>query len=204
PADHRAERESHRPGAAHDDPRGAGVLSERHRGGARRRRHPRGCAVHRARRHRRSAARPARGRRAGRLVRVTGVLQAGGKSTGLGGEAEALLELGGRRIIERVLDAVVPVVDDVLIVTNTPALYAFLGVPMAPAFYRDHGALGGISSGLAAASGEAAFTVASDMPFLHPPVVQLVIGRAGQADVVTPRVGAPPAPMHALSRTDRL
>ena len=38
------------------------------------------------------------------LVRVTGVIQAGGKSTRMGGQPKALLELGGRRIIERVLD----------------------------------------------------------------------------------------------------
>jgi molybdopterin-guanine dinucleotide biosynthesis protein A len=131
-------------------------------------------------------------------VRVTGVIQAGGKSVRMGGEPKALLELGGRRIIERVLDVVAPVVDDVLIVTNTPALYAFLGVPMIPDAYPDHGSLGGIFSGLAAASGEAAFTVACDMPFLHPPVALLVLGRAGQADVVVPRVGEQHETMHAL------
>jgi molybdopterin-guanine dinucleotide biosynthesis protein A len=131
-------------------------------------------------------------------VRVTGVIQAGGKSARMGGEPKALLELGGRRIIERVLDAVAPVVDDVLIVTNTPALYAFLGVPMVPDAYPDHGSLGGIFSGLAAASGEAAFTVACDMPFLHPPVARLVLARAGQADVVVPRVGGQLETLHAL------
>ena len=131
-------------------------------------------------------------------MRVTGVIQAGGKSTRMGGQPKALLELGGRRIIERVLDAVSPVVDDVLIVTNTPALYAFLGVPMVPDVYPDHGSLGGIFAGLAAASGGAAFTVACDMPFLHPPVARLVVARAGQADVIIPRVGAQLETMHAL------
>jgi molybdopterin-guanine dinucleotide biosynthesis protein A len=131
-------------------------------------------------------------------MRVTGVIQAGGKSVRMGGEPKALLELGGRSLIERVLDAVVPVVDDVLIVTNTPALYAFLGVPMIPDAYPDHGSLGGIFSGLAAASGDAAFTVACDMPFLHPPVARLVLAHAGQADVVVPRVGEQLETMHAL------
>ena len=131
-------------------------------------------------------------------MRVTGVIQAGGKSTRMGGEPKALLELGGRRIIERVLDAVAPVVDDVLIVTNTPALYGFLGVPMVADAYPDHGSLGGIFSGLQAAGGDAAFTVACDMPFLHPAVARLVIGRAGEADVVIPRVGEQLETMHAL------
>ena len=131
-------------------------------------------------------------------MRVTGVVQAGGKSTRMGGEPKALLELGGRRIIERVLDVVRPVVDDVLIVTNTPALYGFLGVPMVADIYPDHGSLGGIFSGLNAAAGDAAFTVACDMPFLHPGVARLVIDRAGEGDVVIPRVGQQLETMHAL------
>ena len=55
-------------------------------------------------------------------MRITGVIQAGGRSTRMGGRPKALLELGGRRIIERVLDAVAPAVDDVLLVTNSPEL----------------------------------------------------------------------------------
>jgi molybdopterin-guanine dinucleotide biosynthesis protein A len=60
------------------------------------------------------------------------------------------------------------------------------------------GSLGGIFTGLAAASGEAAFTVACDMPFLHPEVARLVVARAGEADVVVPRVGAQLETLHAL------
>ena len=131
-------------------------------------------------------------------MRVTGVIQAGGKSTRMGGQPKALLELGGRRIIERVLDAVAPVVDDVLIVTNTPELYGFLRLPMVPDAYPEHGSLGGIFTGLAAAAGEAAFTVACDMPFLHADVARLVVARAGQGDVVIPRVGAQLETLHAL------
>jgi molybdopterin-guanine dinucleotide biosynthesis protein A len=131
-------------------------------------------------------------------VRVTGVIQAGGRSTRMGGRPKALLELGGRRIIERVLDAVAPVVDDVLVVTNTPALYGFLGVPMVADAWPEHGSLGGIFTGLAAAGGDAAFTVACDMPFLHPEVARLVVRRAGEGDVVIPRVGAQLETMHAV------
>jgi molybdopterin-guanine dinucleotide biosynthesis protein A len=130
-------------------------------------------------------------------VKVTGVIQAGGRSTRMGGEPKALLDVGGRRIIERVLAAVAPAVDDMLIVTNTPDLYAFLGLPMIPDVFPDHGSLGGIFSGLAAAKGEAAFTVACDMPFLHPDVSRLVAARAGEADVVIPRVGDVLETMHA-------
>jgi molybdopterin-guanine dinucleotide biosynthesis protein A len=130
-------------------------------------------------------------------MRVTGVIQAGGQSVRMGGRPKALIEIGGRRIIERVRDVLLPLVHDALIVTNTPELYAFLGLPMVPDVYPDHGSLGGIYTGLKTAAGDVAFTVACDMPFLHPDVVRLVVARAGEGDVVVPRVGAQHETMHA-------
>jgi molybdopterin-guanine dinucleotide biosynthesis protein A len=130
-------------------------------------------------------------------MRVTGVIQAGGRSTRMGGAPKALIELGGCRIIERVVAAIAPVVDDLLIVTNTPELYAFLGLPMVGDVFPDHGSLGGIHAGLAAAPGDAAFTVACDMPFLRADLARLVVERAGEADVVIPRTGAQLETMHA-------
>jgi molybdopterin-guanine dinucleotide biosynthesis protein A len=115
----------------------------------------------------------------------------------MGGRPKALMELGGRRIIDRVADVVRDVADDVLIVTNTPELYASLDLPMVPDAFPDHGSLGGIYSGLRAAAGDAAFTVACDMPFLMTEVARLVTARAGEADVVVPRVGEQFETLHA-------
>jgi molybdopterin-guanine dinucleotide biosynthesis protein A len=115
----------------------------------------------------------------------------------MGGAPKALAEVGGRTVIERVVAALVPVLDDILIVTNTPDRYAFLGLPMVPDVFPDHGSLGGIYSGLQAAGGATTFTVACDMPFLHPDVVRLVVERAAEADVVIPRVGDQLETMHA-------
>jgi len=132
------------------------------------------------------------------MMTITGVIQAGGRSTRMGGEPKALLELGGKRIVERVVDVLAGVLDELLVVTNTPERYEFLGLLMVPDRYPDGGALGGIFTGLDAAGGEAAFNVACDMPFLHPDVVRLVLARAGEADVVIPRVDGQYETMHAL------
>jgi molybdopterin-guanine dinucleotide biosynthesis protein A len=131
-------------------------------------------------------------------VTVTGVIQAGGQGTRMGGVPKGLLALGGRTIIERVLAALAPAVDEVLVVTNSPELYAFLGVPMVGDVLPGRGSLGGIYSGLRAAEGAGALTVACDMPFLRSEVVRLVSGRAGAGDVVIPRVGARLETLHAL------
>lgn len=116
----------------------------------------------------------------------------------MGGEPKALMELGGKRIIERIVEVLGSVLPDLLIVTNTPELYAFLGLPMVPDVFPDHGSLGGIYSGLKAAQGDAAFTVACDMPFLKPQVVRLVVSHTGEADVVIPKVGDQYETLHAL------
>ena len=128
---------------------------------------------------------------------MTGVIQAGGRSRRMSGEPKALLDLGGRRIIERVIDALAPAVSDLLLVTNTPELYRFLGLPMVPDAVPDAGSLGGIYSGLRAAPRDAIFTVACDMPFLRTDVVRLVVARATEADVVIPRVGDQLETLHA-------
>jgi len=128
---------------------------------------------------------------------VTGVIQAGGKSTRMGGRAKALMELGGRRIIDRVVDVMRAVTDDLLIVTNTSEVYASLGLPMIADVFPDHGSLGGIFSGLRAASRDSIFTVACDMPFLMPDVARLVTDRAELADVIVPVVGGRYETLHA-------
>jgi molybdopterin-guanine dinucleotide biosynthesis protein A len=115
----------------------------------------------------------------------------------MGGQPKAWLEVGGRPIVERVLDVVRAVTDDVLIVTNTPELYAPLGVPMVADLVPEGGALGGIYTGLRSARGDAAFTVACDMPFLCRDVALLVTERAERADVVIPRVAGQYETLHA-------
>jgi molybdenum cofactor guanylyltransferase len=128
---------------------------------------------------------------------VTGVIQAGGKSTRMGGQPKALMELGGRRIIDRVVDVMRAVTDDLLIVTNTSEAYASLGLPMVGDVFPDHGSLGGIYSGLRAASRDSIFTVACDMPFLMPDVARLVTDRATLADVIVPVVDGRFETLHA-------
>lgn len=129
---------------------------------------------------------------------MTGVILAGGKSRRMGGEPKALIPLGGKTIIQRVAERVTSVLPDSLIVTNTPELYAFLGLPMIHDVFPDHGSLGGIYSGLRAASGDAAFAVACDMPFLHPGLIRAIVERAGDGDVVIPNACGELQTLHAL------
>jgi molybdopterin-guanine dinucleotide biosynthesis protein A len=129
---------------------------------------------------------------------VSGVILAGGNSRRMGGAPKALIPFGGKTIIERVAERVTSVLPDALLVTNTPDLYAFLGLPTVPDVFPNHGSLGGIYSGLRAASGDAAFTVACDMPFLHAGLIRAIVNRAEDGDIVIPNAGGELQTLHAL------
>jgi molybdopterin-guanine dinucleotide biosynthesis protein A len=132
------------------------------------------------------------------MARVSGVILAGGKSRRMGGSPKALLPFGGRPLIEHIAETLRSVLPGCLVVTNTPELYRFLGLPMVGDVFPEGGSLGGIYSGLRAAPGEAALCVACDMPFLSAPLVAYLAGRAAEADVVIPEAAGELQTLHAV------
>jgi molybdopterin-guanine dinucleotide biosynthesis protein A len=116
----------------------------------------------------------------------------------MGGSPKALLPFGDRPLIDHIAETLRSVLPDCLVVTNTPDLYAFLGLPMVGDVFPDGGSLGGIYSGLRAASGDHALCVACDMPFLSAPLVAYPAGRAAEADVVIPDAGGEFQTLHAV------
>src|SRR3989442_15565184 len=101
-------------------------------------------------------------------MRVTGVIQAGGKSVRMGGRPKALIELGGRCIVERVVAALAAVVDDVLIVTGTPGSNLFPGRPPAPAAIRATAPPAGSTPGPRAPAAAWPFPALSPCPSFPP------------------------------------
>jgi molybdopterin-guanine dinucleotide biosynthesis protein A len=97
---------------------------------------------------------------------VTGVILAGGQATRYGGRAKGLERVGGRRIIDRVADALRAVSDDLLLIANDAAAAQWLpGVRTASDVRPGLGSLGGIYSALVRA-GTPVLVLAWDMPFV--------------------------------------
>ena len=61
----------------------------------------------------------------------------------MGGTNKALLRVGGRRIIEREADVLCRMLDEVVVITNTPDDYLFLGLPPSGTSYRERARSGG-------------------------------------------------------------
>lgn len=111
---------------------------------------------------------------------------AGGRSSRMG-RNKALLALGGRTAIERVVEAAAAAADSVTVVAADPEPYRFLGRPVIPDRRAAAGPLGGIEAALAATRTEWSFVVGCDLPF----VTSALLTRLGKRietgiDVVVP------------------
>ncbi|MDE0325586.1 MAG: molybdenum cofactor guanylyltransferase [Candidatus Poribacteria bacterium] len=116
---------------------------------------------------------------------VTGVILAGGKSRRMG-QNKALIQLGDDSLIEHVIRRMRLVVDELLLITNSPAEYAPLNVPMYGDIIPDTGALGGIYTGLTYASYDAVLCVGCDNPFLQHKLLSYLVSILGEYDAVMP------------------
>jgi len=114
------------------------------------------------------------------------VINAGGKSTRMGTD-KALLDLDGQPIIERILEQTQGLGDQI-IVTNTPAHYAYLGLPTASDVLPDKGALGGLYTCLQAATQPYALVLACDMPFVNRSLLEYMMSLAPEFEAVVPRL----------------
>lgn len=128
---------------------------------------------------------------------VAGIILAGGRSRRMGRE-KPLMKLGGEPIISRVADVLQEVFPEVVVVTNKPAAYDWLGLPMTRDVIPDMGPLGGIHAGLLAISRPRAVVVAADMPFLQSEALQRLAGLGDHQQMVIPYWRGYPEHLHAL------
>jgi molybdopterin-guanine dinucleotide biosynthesis protein A len=74
-----------------------------------------------------------------------------------------------------------------LLVTNTPATFAFLGLPMQPDAIPGAGPLGGIYTALDHLAYDRVLVVGCDMPLLNPGLLRYMAGLPADADALVPR-----------------
>ena len=131
------------------------------------------------------------------MTPLTIAIQAGGKSSRMGTD-KSFVPFLGRPMIEVVLERVAGLGDELLIVTNKPDDYAYLGLPMFGDDYPDTGPLGGIYTAVNHARHDRTLVVACDMPWLNRPLLEYMVGLREAADVVVPRWDKFPEPLHAI------
>lgn len=118
--------------------------------------------------------------------RCTGVILAGGQATRYGGLPKGLERVGGRRVIDRVADALASATEELLLIANDPAAEAWLpGARVASDVRPGFGSLGGIHAAIVHAGGPA-LVVAWDMPFVPAELLAALRALGEGADAAVP------------------
>lgn len=132
---------------------------------------------------------------------LTVCIQAGGQSSRMG-EDKALKLFLGRPLIQRVVDRLSPIADELIVTTNRPADYSFLNLRLFSDLKPDRGALGGLHTAIASAAHPVAAVVACDMPFASARLIEgmsrLLVEE--EADVVIAKSEGGYEPFHAVYR----
>ncbi|MBI3751345.1 MAG: molybdenum cofactor guanylyltransferase [Chloroflexi bacterium] len=150
---------------------------------------------------------------------TTGIVLAGGRSSRFGGDGRPVgdgsplgnlhsaaaskldADLGGRTVLDRTVDAVTAVCDEVLVVG--PAAGDRSEVRYLPDAAPFEGPLAGLAVGLDGATGDVLLVVGGDMPLAGPEVLRLLVTRLeGPVTAAVLDDGAGPRPLPMALRRD--
>ena len=122
-------------------------------------------------------------------MKATSIILAGGKNLRLG-RIKALEIIGGKSLIERVIERLTPISSRILIVTSLEHSDFPAGgdVEILTDLYPGQGPLVGIYTGLMASRSSHSIVVACDMPFLNTELLDHMLGQTTDYDAVVPRL----------------
>lgn len=139
----------------------------------------------------------------GQTIPISSIILAGGQSSRLGRD-KAFLEVKGQFLIERIIDRLGQVSEEIIIVADEVDRYDAFEAIVVSDVYPGKGALGGIFSGLNRATNHHSLVVACDMPFLNVSLLRYMQGLAAPYDVVIPRIGRLTEALHSIYSQDCL
>lgn len=128
---------------------------------------------------------------------MTGIILAGGKNKRIGKD-KSFIKIGGITIIDRAFSTLSRIFKDIIIITDTPDLYSYLGCKIYSDIIPGKDSLGGIYTGLKVSSSKHNFIFACDMPFLNESLIKYMIGITKDSDIVIPRSKKGFEPLHAI------
>lgn len=136
---------------------------------------------------------------------VSSIVLAGGRGKRYGG-AKCWESLDDKTLIERVVERLAPWSKEVLVVASAEQTEKFergrLATKVVADIFPGKGSMGGIYTGLMAASTRYNVVVACDMPFLKSDLLRYMVEVVDGCDVVVPRLGPYYEPLHAVYSRD--
>jgi len=97
-----------------------------------------------------------------------------------------LLKIGGKSIIEHVIDALSEVTDSIILITNLPKEFQHLRLLTYSDIIPNSGPLGGIYTGLQMSNTHHNLVIACDMPFIQSHTLEFLINQRKNYDMIIP------------------
>lgn len=121
---------------------------------------------------------------------MRGAVLAGGAATRFNGRPKGLLEIGGRRLLDRVVDTMTRAVGSppLLVANASDAAGWRPDLHCIPDLRPGMGSLGGVYTAIASGT-DPVLVVAWDMPFLEHALLETLIAEAGAYDALIPESG---------------
>lgn len=120
---------------------------------------------------------------------ITAIVLCGGRASRLNNRDKPLLNVAGKKIIERIRDRLAPQVDDILIAgSRNVALYESLNFTVVVDKEPEKGPLAGLCAAFDHVHTEWILTTPGDIPFLSRELVGLLSSKAEELGIVVPVV----------------
>lgn len=113
------------------------------------------------------------------------VILSGGKSSRMGTD-KSFLKINDEPVIERIIDELKKITENLIIITNDKPAYEYLRIPLYGDRYSEKGPLAGIESALHHVKSEVYLFTACDMPFIQSDVYEKLLQYIDGYDAVVP------------------
>ncbi len=111
---------------------------------------------------------------------------------------KAFAQVGGKPVIQIIIDKLQPIFQELMIISNEPQLFTSFGLPIFQDVYPYLGPVGGIHSALVNASFDQMFILGCDMPFMNMQLVDYMLGKINNYDSVVPEIDSYLQPLAAV------
>jgi molybdopterin-guanine dinucleotide biosynthesis protein A len=118
---------------------------------------------------------------------ITAFILAGGLSSRMGTN-KALLQIGGKSLVQIFIDLLDSLFIEVVISSNEPQLFQFTNKKIIKDIFPGRGPLGGIHSTLKSTDNEKIFLISCDMPFINKELINYLCNYESQTDIILPKV----------------
>ena len=134
--------------------------------------------------------------------KIGGIVLAGGQSSRMGRE-KGLVPFCGKAMVQWVLEALHPLVSDLVIVANDSG-YETFGYRVVADDFKEMGPVGGLCTGLRASRSEINFVVGCDMPLITTSLLQHLLDQLGDETAIAAQTAGRKQPLVSIYRKEML